>query len=1428
MLLSLRGSEETSKPEITKFLTSSAKRYISSHFKVGKEDISMDWDAISIVVSTNHEMTYYRKKSIRDFLLHFGENNFRCGFPNKATGSSTADSVFGCLGNQSQHLPKLLAGNEMLVIDGPLKIAMHISCKKRLIECLQARRCYFSPASDLTGVCFDTSAAANKPNYKVMIDAIIESCEVDSTHIIHVADMGYRIPLTENDPMGCLFGLVKSMTDLDINVEIIQFDIAFSFDVEKDHVIQATCKKRKHDEISLLGWSSLKIHPTHKLPNLTDGPLRATDLEGTIEVKKNNWKNGKMIKIATVDDEELGPEECAETLLFAADTAENSNRNSVEVHSSTVHSAKGYGTHAHILNQRRNKYPMSPKAMYGAGRRSIESLQTLLNNLEFAANEAYEIIRSDGIQFRIEFSIRPHINDSFRNRGHFNDILLIVCIAARDFCGRHYNPQITTIHTRTIKTEIMKLLSEANSMVKFRQHLAFDQVYANPNSMVKFQHIVAFDQVYANEKASEWLRAHLSLLLITIGLCPPFNVKYIQSWLKDNQRFDPHSRAGSTLQSKCIQKQKKRMMKSLKKHLLRLKFSAKAANTLTEYTKTFPSADPLTCYKSLSMTGKHLLASSLWSDIIPHISGFLSKQKKGERQTIGQVRKRDEDSASLELETVDTSWSELKTSSDHILDAQIDNAPMPKHPLALAIFAHLKLSSLWNSRRPGFNRILCHFVLECHNSEKLSHGHIENQKTSQLLTNCAAGITTLTRDDFQYICVDLCMSGCGNRAAAHYQEQLCRKYKFPGSNEGTYNTCSHDNTRNNILNQVLSEDIVVPLSWNRTRTIFHRIADNTKISIARKEILLSSIQPAFSTIFITKVSTSNLYDVLAKSLNTHESSIRYILHNRLTKITDLQNCFLTDCGVTHDLFKGIINLHDLESKHGFLLSFSGNISQVARSFKFIPVIIMAMVCLVYQRRVTFYDRIEDKTYLFVYSESRSIIYEHQNTNVYSKHASLILTLGTNNTYEWNECKHRQDLQASIIPPNDLFVVGPLGGRTKVSQALNTVKNRRPQKQQNFYTALSKLLAELDSNYLENRDKNTDFFDLLPFLEELQSSDYSFGGFHKNAIDLCPHLAMPLGQLLSHIRKIPFHQWCHKIICPLTCMKHHNLTLAVFECINRIKVTYFYSFNTTLGQVECKRYDGGYTTLMDRPQVLYLYSNEKKAEHYSPISDEDQISQNNWHSDCSIIGKFSRPGTHNIIRYIDIFRERYLMSLFLDEDQMKNHDFRPEQPRTVLIPTKVICHDPKNLRQLMQMGITHHALILIFPCQQNEEIWEACIVHHPLQAPSSARIVLNTLTNRAPTHGTYTNHCVEGRKIDESESGYYILLYSYLGTNCSSVRQFKEAMHLVHCEEYLSNKVRLWTHQAVVNRGNNSNFLTPAWLEQMLPKPHVYLPFPKRS
>lgn len=67
----------------------------------------------------------------------------------------------------------------------------------------------------------------------------------------------------------------------------------------------------------------------------------------------------------------------------------------------------------------------------------------------------------------------------------------------------------------------MKLLSEVTSMGHYRKD-------------------ICFNQVYADKKVIEWLRAHLSILLITIGICPEFGIKYINQWLIDEERFDPH------------------------------------------------------------------------------------------------------------------------------------------------------------------------------------------------------------------------------------------------------------------------------------------------------------------------------------------------------------------------------------------------------------------------------------------------------------------------------------------------------------------------------------------------------------------------------------------------------------------------------------------------------------------------------------------------------------------------------------------------------------------------------------------------------------------------------------------------------------------------------------------------------------------------
>ena len=68
----------------------------------------------------------------------------------------------------------------MLVVDVPVKIALHTSCQTALIETLKANGCYCLPFSTKTGVCFNPYTAANEPPYAVIMDAIIELCKVSS------------------------------------------------------------------------------------------------------------------------------------------------------------------------------------------------------------------------------------------------------------------------------------------------------------------------------------------------------------------------------------------------------------------------------------------------------------------------------------------------------------------------------------------------------------------------------------------------------------------------------------------------------------------------------------------------------------------------------------------------------------------------------------------------------------------------------------------------------------------------------------------------------------------------------------------------------------------------------------------------------------------------------------------------------------------------------------------------------------------------------------------------------------------------------------------------------------------------------------------------------------------------------------------------
>jgi hypothetical protein len=639
--------------------------------------------------------------------------------------------------------------------------------------------------------------------------------------------------------------------------------------------------------------------------------------------------------------------------------------------------------------------------------------------------------------------------------------------------------------------------------------------------------------------------------------------------------------------------------------------------------------------------------------------------------------------------------------------------------------------------------------------------------------------------------------------------------------------------KNKILNAALSGDIVIPVgSPTRTHTKLYRIADGTIVTIFVSDFVFSPNPPAQPHAFVTKSDHPNLYIVLAKIYNSEERKFRRYLYCKMNSIQDLEKCFSSASGHTNHLFRGCVNLNDLESKHKFMLLYKRGYSDITRSFEIVPRVILAIACFVYGCNITFYDNLENITYFFSYNDRKTTTYIHENTEVFIKLPSTVIKLESNNVYKWKEHANTMNITTpmTVTTPRGLFQISPLGGRTTVSQTLTTVPNRKMsngrKKPKSCYTALSKLLNEPDSGYLEHSEDTPDPFGLLPFLDELISAANDFYGFHSDTINQCKHLAMPLGAILAHLKNMDPEQWSHNILCPITCLKYNNLTLAVFvTTVNtkeeketkkkKEKKTYFYAFNSLSGQVESRTYNDGFVTLTDQPNVLYLCYTNNQYGYYSPHT-PGRIGGRNiqyWPYHQSITGKFSHLGESSFRQILAKLGEQYDLRNVTAPEEMTKKKFRPENPTTILVPTHIISSSGNSVRQTMQIGVKHHAMIIIFPCQDQEgeeEHWDTCIVHHPHQDQTVARAFLRDFNARAPLPGTYRTHCIKGRENEGCELGFYGLLYAYLGARCLTIHHFNDAMKKVHGEENLCSKVRIWTNQFVT--GNHS--ITPAWLEQM--------------
>lgn len=146
-----------------------------------------------------------------------------------------------------------------------------------------------------------------------------------------------------------------------------------------------------------------------------------------------------------------------------------------------------------------------------------------------------------------------------------------------------------------------------------------------------------------------------------------------------------------------------------------------------------------------------------------------------------------------------------------------------------------------------------------------------------------------------------------------------------------------------------------------------------------------------------------------------------------------------------------------------------------------------------------------------------------------------------------------------------------------------------------------------------------------------------------------------------------------------------------------------------------------------------------------------------------------------------------------------------------IKSSVIVHQSGKLWYITHHGIQHIALILIFPTLSEEEKWDVWVVHHPGQDEETAMSHLIIFLEKSPSPDQYTLICIKSKTIDKCESGFYMLLYTYLGFHSKLLVDFLFAMRNVCDEPDLKTKCWQWI-QAVFR---NWIMVTFPWRTQLL-------------
>ena len=1450
-----RGSGLNTNPAIRSDLHKKCIDILSKQFCLqDKTTIKTDCDALSVLISTK-ELTEMRKKSLIEFFHMFGAEAARCGFPHSVIGSKKRKSgIFSCKGNPCQHLPDFIQGREILVIDTPVKVAVDRSCQPKIIEYLQKEGFYFFAAAD-QGLCFDPKNASNKPPFPILVDAIIASCYVEhlQLHYIHIADMGMRLPIqvtVEKCILNHLFQGIGGMRSKGMTVEIVQLDIAFNIPAGENQLIQLSSKKNSnHHKDSVLSHHEMTIFPIHDLfLNKVQNTLPSKQQEGTVLLLAKDWntlKSSDMINLSELESmEEIYSATAEEVLQSYTNYDKESEEQCVPqlvLCQNIFYSVKAYSSIAHPILQGRNKLPFQQLQMYHIGRSNMIQLQRLMKHIDYISKEAFKTVKEHGINSRIEVSLRPLLMDKdMRESGHYNDFFAHVAIATQDFVKGQYELVIKYIHPNSTQSQVQRMLCELKPFVMVR---ASSQ----------------FNTVYSNDRITDWLKAQLSMILISTGVATTYGTKFIITWLKDKDRFDPHNLLatlggyGQCVTTNDEQMKNKILVTRVQKKLnqvLKNCFTDQGRGILVQFvTNTESHTENIRgYYENLSHRDKLCLVSTLLTEIIPQLSQFMAKQEKKKMIIVGTDSGQMDDIQIEEIpghESWDIYESFINIGTEGNIQDNIYTSfhkHTPSDPVCSMIMSLLQLGKFSDHHNPMFNRKLCKFVLACHS--KNIHLPDQNQPLAQLhqtsaantlLNKCVSdGNFHLNNHQLQMICTELCVLVSGtNQKNETYVKSLCLHYNFPclGVSHGYQRIKRNEKKVNGIINNILCWDIIHILPFYRpSKKRIMRNTDFIQITIVTKEsIIINTFSDIQSHRRFTCHIGCNGYQVLCTCFNVNKSEpskLRKLLSEFLGRKKFLSENFLTDNGTINPSFEGADSLHQLEKKNSFLLIPTGQISTIVEQICFPPQVLLPIASLVYQSNIMYYDEMNNTAQLHVHHESKVVTYSFDNSRVQPKIRCLTISRTTSNGIE-QYFQHELPSHGSRLVPRYQDISntpvscamfgGPMDSYTNLNKIPGLPTLAQVGKKESIVGIIHKVMCELKHEHCE---MSTNLLGLTDFCQELALSQVRkhIEFFQESVTNNCTLLSLPMKSIHTFLtNKTMNRNWEHNMICPLFCLKY-KLSLAVFETIDRVRSTYFYGFDYLSGKVTCSKVKD-YCVLLYHDYIIYLFCSKSKSGYYVP-SNGHPVRQKCVYS--SLHTKYSHISHATLAKIGELFVSKMKM-IILKEGNITDHAELCHST-TVLVPTYLIGSLQNGYGNIIQAAMTANiktqSLILVFPKVHEPDNWDICIVHHPLNEYDAKMKLFNFLDglcskypDSRTQHEKFNEHNHHSVPADDCEYGFYMALYMMLGHHVKSYSEFKSSAQKLHTESDLCKKTKEWVK--VILNETLSVSEQPTWLHQII-------------